>query len=243
MKTFIIALLCVSELQVYAFAIVVPSGGEGNTSSIEPFSYTTPIRYQQVYGGSRFIGAGGVPPEGGMLRAITFRLDSPGGRTSSGTYDDVRITVSTTLAGEGSLSPVFMENVGADAQMVFSGSMTLFSLYARGREPQAFDVRIALSTPFFYDPTKGNLLFDYSGRLSIPGPNGFGPLDAFDLNGDTMASVFSVDGAAPSGEMTTRGLTTLFEFDLIPEPSALALLAVSAVFVFVFCRRRKCACR
>lgn len=238
MKALTVALLVVSELQIYAFAVVIPSGGEGNTSSIEPFSYTTPIRYQQVYGGSRFIGAGGVPPEGGMLRAITFRLDTPSGRTSSGTYDNVQITVSTTSVGEGSLNPVFMQNVGADARLVFSGSMTLFSLYSRGSEPQAFDVRIALSTPFFYDPTKGNLLFDYSGRLSIPGPNGFGPLDAFDLNGDAMASVFAVDGSAASGEMTTRGLTTLFEFDLIPEPSAVALVAVSAAFVWVFYRRR-----
>lgn len=237
-------MLIVQSAAVSTFAYVVaveyPTGGEGNTSTTQPFSFTAPVRYQQVYEANRF---NALPSGGGTLQSINFRLDTPLGRNSSGAYDSARITVSTTSASEGSLSPVFMQNMGVDARVVFAGSMTLVALYSRGSEPQSFDLRINLTTPFLYDPARGNLLFEYNGQLLTPGPNGFGPLDAFDLQGDGMASVFAVDGGAASGEMTTRGLTTLFIFDAVPEPSAFALLAIPAVLAAVVYRRRTRSCR
>lgn len=195
--------------------VAYPSSGEGNTNSIAPFSYTPNVRYQQVYEAFRF--------QPGTLRldSIALRLDTPQGRPSSGTYTNVQIRMSTTSASESSLSPVFANNVGSDATVIFSGTLTWSSPHTSG-EPQPWELVLTPTSPFIYDRARGNLLLDYQGDLSV---NGLGPLDAWRVVGDGTASVFAVPDAA-MGTVDTIGLTTLLSFTLIPEPSTYLLLFV-----------------
>ena len=197
--------------------VAYPSSGEGNTNSIAPFSYTSPVRYQQVYEMGRF-----VPQGMWRLDAIAFRLDTPAGYPSSGTYTNVTIRLSTTSVSESSLSPVFANNVGSDATAIFSGTLAWGSPHTSG-EPQPWGLVLTPTAPFIYDPSRGNLLLDYQGDLAETLTTQFGPLDAWRLVGDGTASVFAAPNAA-SGTVDTIGLTTHFAFTLIPEPSTYLLL-------------------
>lgn len=240
MKTimaFFLMFLPVSALSAF-LSVDYPSSGEGNTNSIAPFSYTSPVRYQQVYQAARF-----VPQGMWRLDRIYFRLDTPAGYSSGGTYSNVHIRISTTSSSESSLSPVFANNIGSDSTVIFSGTLTLMSGHTQP-EPQPWNLVLNATAPFIYDPSRGNLLLDYQGDLAI---DGLGPLDAWRLVGDGTASVFAVPNAA-MGTVDTIGLTTRFEFTLVPEPSAYLLLLLGGVgggtFVLIRgqSRKRKDAC-
>lgn len=95
------------------------------------------------------------------------------------------------------------------------GGITGFSTF--------FDFR---DQPFFYDPSQGNLLMDfriYRGLGSRPG--GVAVLDAFNVAGDSVSTVFGYGSSVPnSGLATSIGLATLLFVTPIPEPSTFALL-------------------
>ena len=231
-------LLTLLPLAVLSASMVVeyPSSGEGNTNSIAPFSYLSPVRYQQVYEGR------GFQQGPWRLDTIALRLDGPAGYGSSGTYTNVQIAVSTTAASESSLSPVFAQNVGVDATIIFSGTLTWGAPHAGGSGPQAWNLVLNATAPFIYDPSRGNLLFDYQGDLSM---GGLGPLDAWRLVGDGTASVFAAPNAA-TGTVDTIGLTTLLAFTLVPEPGTYFLVLLGAGMLSLVCvraRKRKGVCR
>ncbi|HMJ64745.1 MAG TPA: PEP-CTERM sorting domain-containing protein [Candidatus Binatia bacterium] len=234
--------LVASQLKAATVGVEYPTSGEGNTNSIVPFSYIIDARYQQVYDAARFA----IPFQGnlGRLEYIAFRLDSPAGYSSLGTYTNVQISLSTTPASEGSLSPVFVQNVGLDATVIFSGTLTWGASHAPGPGPQNWDLILTPTAPFLYDPSRGNLLLDYRGTLSTTGPNGFGPLDAYRLAGDGTASVFAAPNSG-MGTVDTTGLTTFFGFTLVPEPDTIVLFGIGAAVLWVIrgpMRKRKNAC-
>jgi hypothetical protein len=132
--------------------IVVPGNlgsTEGNYASSYPFTEQE-MRYQQIYDASQF-GAGGY------ITALRFRRDAS---TAPFTTTDPNIRIdlayaATTVAG---LSSTFANNIGSGDQIVYNGSLTLSSTGTGS--PNPFDIVIPLSSPFAYDPTKGNLLMD-----------------------------------------------------------------------------------
>jgi hypothetical protein len=132
---------------------------------------------------------------------------------------------------------VFDENVGSDDRVVFGpGPVQIMSGGGGG-----FDVAFGFPQPFFYNPTNGNLLVDfriYTGAGTIPG--GIAILDAYDVRGDSVSSVYAYDTVLPaSGQATTLGLATLFVVTPIPEPSTWALLGMGLLVVGAGWKRRK----
>ncbi|MHC4994751.1 MAG: hypothetical protein ACYTGQ_06805 [Planctomycetota bacterium] len=140
--------------------LVVPGGlenVEGNTGNSWPFHSNMSMRYQQVYDASEFTGLEG-PHE---ITQIMFRPDATNGEAFSSTIDNLQITLSTTTANSSSLSSTLADNVGADAQSVFSGSLTFSSSNTGPEEgPRDFDIVINLAAPFVYNPANGALLMD-----------------------------------------------------------------------------------
>jgi hypothetical protein len=56
---------------------------------------------------------------------------------------------------------MFSENVGVDGVVVFQGDLHFSTANTGSAEgPKDFDFVFAMQTPFTYDPTKGNLIFD-----------------------------------------------------------------------------------
>jgi hypothetical protein len=94
-------------------------------------------------------------------------------------------------------------------------------------------VILNFQSPFFYDPSDGNLLLEIKNYEptccpGVPGANA-GPLDAWNVMGDAVSRVYAKgDADAAVGIVDTIGLTTLFVFSPVPEPSTTALLVVAA---------------
>jgi hypothetical protein len=197
---------------------------EGNADNCIPLTGCLDAdRYQQVYGGAEFGAITGPDPV--YVSEITFRPSflPPATPFTSATFADVEIRLSTTpglfgpdgvtAIGPDNLFTTYDDNVGGDEVVVYRGALTMTSSVT-GPGPYDFDVVISLQTPFLYDPTEGNLLFEwrnYSGETPF---NGF--LDAENTFGDAISRVesssFPSDPEAPTGHAGTLGLVTLFTF-------------------------------
>jgi hypothetical protein len=221
-----------------AGTIVVPnslSSAEGNSNNEWPFRDSQ--RYQQVYAASQF-------GSGGLITQIAFRPDVTFGNAFSMTIANIQIDLSTTSATPDGLSDTFASNVGADDIVVYAGAFavsTSFTGPASG--PKAFDIIINLTTPFFYNPSLGNLLLDvrnFSGASLLACPPVFpsctSVLDAQATFGDSISRAFSVPGGGVGSptlfNKDTWGLVT--QFTVVPEPGSFGMLALSILSLVVF---------
>jgi len=145
-------------------SVVVPNSAtniEGDGANSFPFDISSTggrvetMRYQQLYDASQFSGFG----SGSFITQIIFRPDISFGFAFASTLPDMQINLSTTSVPENGLSLLFASNIGADETVVFSGPLPLSSNFTGG-SPKDFDIVINLATPFFYDPSMGNLLLD-----------------------------------------------------------------------------------
>jgi len=151
---------------------------------------------QNVYSSALF-------PAGQVLtiRELRFRPSAIFGSAFSATIADLQINLSTTDAAVGGLSATFADNVGADDEVVFNGSVDVSSAFTGpSGGPKDFDIVIQLSTPFSYDPALGNLLIDYRNRSGstatfIDAGVNNGASRAFALGGDSTVAQAVDQGA------------------------------------------------
>lgn len=215
MKRLIILLLCLPTL-CPAELIKVPS--YVNTANSMPFGLENldvpSARYQQVYDARAFATIAGA--QGGFISEIRFStvfVDKAFGAV----LPDIQISFSTTTRGPDELSEVFSENLGINTITVYGrGELPLSS-----RINEGFVVRIPLQTPYFYNPTQGNLLLDVSNYQDILERCPLCPVqfDAAGNSGDAVSRVYSLDVTSSTGILSSLGLTTTFEITPIPEPS------------------------
>ena len=221
---------------------VMPGGYEeveGNSLLVEPFSpeggHQSPFRFQQVYGASELAHSTG--PLGGWIYAIGFRADGAGINDSyQGYFSDFSIRFSVTDRGPDELSPVFAENVGSRVSTMVSGRTSIAVGRYGGEDPEPFTMFFTfLSSPYFYDPSQGNLLMEVNNRggfLFGIQHGGVATLDAVDAAGDGVSSVIASDignQVPTAGTVSTKGLVTSFRIVPVPEPSTWALLGLATV--------------
>src|SRR6266496_6428050 len=234
----ILLIACAALLSVFeargAVDIIVPQGaleGDGN-SNVSPLN-SGQTRFQQVYDASIFAGY----PQGVLIDTVEYRVDSLLGHGFDTTVFNVQIHLSTTSKAVDSLSPVFAENVGSDDRLVAGPApFRLFNLGGGGVQggwEALVDIR---SVPFYYNPASGNLLLD------IIAPNGAvtTAFDAVDMPGDSVSSVASyfVTPIPSSGQLSTIGMSTLFVFEPVPEPSTVSIFVLGIVAAGLAARRR-----
>jgi len=187
--------------------IVVPGaqattdGGADNQFPFNPRSVgTSTIRYQQVYSASEFA------PGRYLISQLAFRTDPQDPNFPvppfSGTTGTLRIDLSTTSASPDGLSTTFANNLGPDNTTVFTGQWAL-STANNG----AFDMILDLTTPFLYDPSRGNLLMDVrnfgGGSIDVLN-NFFVTFDAQITVGDSVSRVYT--GQSGDGVNLTDGI-------------------------------------
>jgi hypothetical protein len=206
--------------------IVVPGGSatqEGDANNTIPFGVGDPsltMRYQQVYGASAF------PGGPWRITQSAFRTDGTFGHPFTSAAPLVQINLSTTMRGPGNLPNVFAENVGPDELTVFSGPLPLSSAGTGD-----FDIIIALTQPFLYDPSRGNLLLD----VRHHGSSANIALDAVSSTDDAVSRAYTwgdLRVGATSGYTDSIGLVTRFEAERVvnaPEPAGLALFGAGAL--------------
>lgn len=211
--------------------VVVPNNlanTEGNSSSTDLFN-TQARQMTQVYSASEF----GIPAgSSGLVTSVSFRLDGNTAQSFSGFWPFIGITLSTTPHSPDSLSPIVVNNGGADSVSVFSSSLFVRATNIIG-SPRFFEVQMPFTTPFWYDPAKGNL------SMYISSPFG-GPanlvLDAQDSVGDGVGRVYGPDGQV-SGTVDSLGMVTQFGMTIVPEPTPFLLLTLGVGTLFLFRRR------
>src|SRR5262249_54418855 len=144
-------------MSIFGGALVVPnewSTAQGDAGNLLPLFSAQPIRYQQVFDASQF---SRLNPGGGLINRIAFRGHGPG-VPFTGTAAQLQVNLSTTNKTPDGLSSTFADNVGADDAQVFSGPLSAAITFTGN--PTNFEVVINFTTPFFYNPAKGNLLLD-----------------------------------------------------------------------------------
>jgi hypothetical protein len=203
-------------MSIFSGPPVVPnewSTAQGDAGNLFPLFSSKPIRYQQVFDAAQF---SRLNPGGGLIDRIAFRGHGPG-VPFTGTVAQLQVNLSTTSKTPDGLSSTFANNVGADDTQVFSGPFQ--SAVTFTGDPTNFEVVINFTTPFYYDPAKGNLLLDVhntQGGTEVPPLDQ--ELDGTSATGDSVSRVYNYGdvNAAAAGqtgsvdEKDSYGLITRF---------------------------------
>ncbi len=144
--------------------------------------------------------------------------------------------LSSPQAQPNSLSNTFADNIGYDITTVFMGDLVVTAL-ACDTSPCPFEVMITLQNPFFYDPEKGNLLFDMRIPKCVVLNQEKTIVFDFTTQLPTIVSrVTSTDVFAPTGITVSGGLVTEFRFfqpKNVPTLSKWGLIAMAGVLGIV----------
>jgi hypothetical protein len=167
--------------------------------------------YQQIYASNAFSSQV-------IITQIGFSQAIPGSRTANYNLSIGLGTTAKTPALPGT-------SFGTGFTAVFSGSLSpVFTATAND-----FDFLINFTTPFYYNPTQGNLLLDVS---------------VFSATGDNV--VFALDEGSKMGALQTSGSSVVThpdwglvtQFTVAPEPSSITFILLSGSLL-VYVRRNK----
>jgi len=89
-----------------------------------------------------------------------YRPDALATEPRETVYEDLEMRLSTTQKTPSTMSRTFAQNIGSDETVVFA---TDCHISTSGRDSlEDFDYAFSFERPFFYDPSKGNLLVDWT---------------------------------------------------------------------------------
>ncbi len=138
------------------FPLVLPRANGTSDGGSGSGLLNTPLRHQIVYDDSLF------PVELMRITELRLRPSAAFGRAFTATISNLQINLSTTSIEPDHLNGTFAQNVGPDEVVVFQGSLAVSSRFVGpANGPKEFDIIIPLTTPFLYDPRRGNLLIDF----------------------------------------------------------------------------------
>jgi hypothetical protein len=205
--------------------IVSPSAQENveGDGAVQPD--IAPGKIQRLYPASDFAG---LPASQRWLVAFNHRGDQTQSEAVDWVFPDTEIWISTTDKTSDTLSTVFAENHGPDKTLVYDGALTQ-SILGTG-SPRDFADGMRFQTPFYYDPSQGNLLIERINRGgSLPDPS-----PTVDVQSTSGFTVLAGNVGAVSGTLFSRLPLTQFEF--VPEPAGFVLGGTALLGLFV--RRR-----
>lgn len=225
---------------VEPLTLVIPAAYQsvdGNGAVAFPFAKVltsnNPYWFQQVYAATEFGEPGGVI----TIQAVRFRVDQNLGTRDPFDVQSLELTLGTSSRGPDELQSLELgSNIdGGDATLVFAGPLSWDTCNIPPCTLPAFDLEIAFTTPFVYDPATGeNLIVDVL-NLSESYPT---QLFDWALSGsDGISHVRQVfDPLAPAVPVfvtSTNGIVTQFVYTVPEAGSALAgaaaLVALSAL--------------
>ena len=212
---------CVTP-ELRAEVVVVPNSltaVDGNSSAETGGDPGGPVRYMQIFDASQFAGSGPI-----HITQFANRPDAIPG-PSGPRFPTLQIFVSTTTRTVAGLSTTFANNTGLDNTLVFSGPLTLATANLPGPgNTKQFDIVFPFTTPFFYDPSAGNLLID----LRLSSSTGTNNIVRDTHSGDPNAKLILAVGSAnaATGQVDVP-FVTQFTF----EPPPLVTIRVAQVGV------------
>src|SRR5215467_304206 len=205
--TSILMLAGIHSSQAAEVKIVLPSAYEDVEGEGEVDSDLAPYRYQQVFPAEEFAALGNQPH---WLVRSTWRPDQSVTSPLTVQLPDVQVRLSTTQRGPDDLSLEFDDNFGSDVMQYYRGPFITVADAHSGPGPRAFyhvDYP-AVITPYLYDPSKGNLLWD------LIAWQGESPARADQIPGMQTALYVS----DPLGSQGQRTPAAVFQFTFVPMP-------------------------
>lgn len=204
---------------IFRGPLVVPnawSTAQGDAGNLLPLFSSQPIRYQQVFDASQF---SQLNPGGGLINRIAFRGHGPG-IPFTATVPQLQVNLSTTSKTPDGLSSTFADNVGSDDAQVFSGPLSAAITFTG--DPTNFEVVVNFTTPFFYNPAKGNLLLDIRNSQSgVEVPPNDQQLDGTSASGDSVSRVYNYGDVTAAAAGQTGGLDEKDSYGLITKFNAI----------------------
>jgi hypothetical protein len=224
MTSFFLILAATAVFHAAASAAVVTVGSydSGNCYPFSCFaSDGSGSTYQQIYDAGEFSGPL-------YINAISFFLDDPGDMDTA----DYRIKFSTTSKTIGGLDSTWANNIGAD-------EATFGTFSVSGAMPA---VLTFVGTPFYYDPSMGNLLMQVD-VLALYFANPYESFFQADYTGVVTQRLYAYGGSATGVANATGALVTQFDFSPatngVPEPASLGLFGACAIGATVAAARRR----
>ena len=232
--TFILALLPTIAAHAQQKITIGTAAFPGSGDNAFPFGvergnsgdYSAGAEYQEIYPSADFGLSSPV-----VINDIAFASSSRYGAGATATYN-VSIGLSNSSAAANSGGTDYAANKGANFQTVFSGPLT-----ATLKGNNTFDLTFP-TTPFLFDPSHGNLLFDvvFNTAATSTGPEDF----IINYSGQTQR-IFQ---SSKTGTVYTdsEGLYTQFTVTPVPEISttaSLGLLLALGAGSFALAARRK----
>jgi len=231
-----------------ADTLVIPAAFENADADSNlsfPFAQVTlppsnyPYQYEQVYGVAEF----GTPADALYITAARFRVDQPTGDRGPFQIEHLELRVGTSTKGPDQLTSLQGgSNIdGGDTTLVFSGPLSFDPCDADVCALPAFDIEVAFTAPFVYDPSSGrNLVLNF---LNTSDTQNF-PNQLFDAAQDTdgtssVREVLQRDDPATHLFLApaTVGLVTQFVFT-VPEADS-TLAGAAALGAVAILRRRR----
>jgi hypothetical protein len=171
------------------------------------------IEYQQVYSSSAFSGPVLITSETFYdLYAQMFGGDE---LLLGGNY---AFSLSTTSAAVNALSTDLADNLGADDTTVLTYAAS------PGGETFGTDFTFTNTTPFRYNPARGNLLLDITVEDQDNLVNALGnSFNDADDTGMKTSRAYEFTGDSTTAVADSTGLVTTFETTPVPEPSSFVL--------------------
>jgi hypothetical protein len=194
--------------------VVSPSSAESveGDQMVAPDSQAR--RLQFLYPAADF---SGLPDSHRLIVAWNFRADQTQTEPANLSFPDSQIWMSTTTRD--ALSEVYDNNHGPDKTLVHAGPLN-FPLLGTGPPPGPRDFAdgMPLQTPFFYDPSQGNLVVEwvnFGNSTPVPGP-------FRDVQTTLTATALASDAGqvnSATGNPINRLSVSQFAFDIAIAPS------------------------
>lgn len=195
-----------AEIKIVSPSAYKDKEGEGAGSE----SCCPPYRYQQVFPAAEFAALGNQPH---WIVGFTVRPDQSVTNPLTVQFPDNEVRLSTTQRGPNNLRLQFDGNLGSDVTQFYRGRMILVAeVQGPGPGPREFyhaDFPAGV-TPYLYDPSRGNLLFDV---ISWQGES---PSDRIDEVPSILTSLYADSPLGTRGDH--RGSAAIFQFTFVPVP-------------------------
>lgn len=228
--TVALVFLCFFAVLARADSVVISDDGSENRfpfgyDASESSNYEDGSQYQQFYSAGDFTG------QPILITSIAFATSGDSNAVAAAYSLDVYLGVAATSAGDPSTT--FADNIGSSYQEVYSGPYSFVP-----QDDDTFDFVLNLTTPYLYNPSSGDLLFDVALTLD--------PVIAGTLyfDGDISSTDSRVSNATPDATTGSTNAFTLYTqitytpYTSVPEPSTLGLLSLTGIVFWAIKRRR-----
>lgn len=204
-----------------AYEDIEGEGGVGGETS-------SPFRYQQVFPAADFAALGNQPH---WIVGFTVRPDQSVTSPRTAHFPDNQVRLSTTQRGPANLSLRFDDNLGPDVMQFYRGPVT-FAADIDGTSPVPREFYHADFpagvTPYLYDPSQGNLLFD------VIAWQGASP----STRDDEVPGMLTAVAQSPIVTQGFRDAASVFQFTFVPVPEPATLTLLIMAMVVHYARRR-----